>query len=153
MRRLSYPVPALGAATILHSAGVGALVLLSTLVLGSPPASALPIASGSNCKSDWVNNEGALACFIQGEEDGRNGVTHPHYVACSAAGEVFCCVDDDKGQNCEAVRVGGRHHIEGLALGALLQAQQTILTILGRISIKVDKLESRIGDLNRCVSP
>lgn len=95
MRRPSDAVPALAAATILRSARVGALVSLSTLVLGSPSASALPVASGSNCKPDWVDNEGALACFIQGEEDLRNGVKHPHYVACSNAGEVFCCQDDE----------------------------------------------------------
>lgn len=149
MRRLSYAGSALAAVKILRAACLGALVLLSTLVFGSPSASALP-ADGSNCKSDWVYNPRAMACFIQGEEDARNGVRHPHYVACTQAGEVFCCVNNDSGaQNCEAVRKGGRHNID-VPVGALLQAQQTILTILGRISDRVDKLESRIGDLNRC---
>jgi hypothetical protein len=101
-----------------------------------------------------VNNEGALACFIQGEEDLRNGVNHPHYVACSKAGDVFCCVDDNKGnQDCQAVRVGERQHIEAEQIGAILDAQQAILTILGRISIKVDNLESKLRDLNRKRSP
>ena len=66
------------------------MVLLSMLVLGSSSANALPPASGSKCSSDWVNNEGAMQCFIQGEEESRSGVKHPHYVACTAAGEVFC---------------------------------------------------------------
>jgi hypothetical protein len=78
MRRVSYAVFATAAATILHLARMGGLVLLFMLVLGSPFASALPIASGSKCKSDWVNNAGAMACFIQGEEELRKGVSHPH---------------------------------------------------------------------------
>jgi hypothetical protein len=148
MRRLSYSVSATAAAAILHLARMGGLVLLAMLVLGSPSASALPIASGSKCKSDWVNNAGAMACFIQGEEDVRNGVTHPHYVACSNAGEIFCCVDKNGGQDCEAVRAGGRPPNETVKLGAILDAQQTILTLLGRISTKVDNLESRLRSLN-----
>jgi len=146
MRRLSYAVPALGAATILRSARVGALVLLSTLVLGSPSASALPPASGSKCKSDWVNNAGALACFIQGEEDVRNGVRHPHYVACTNAGEVFCCVDGDTGQNCEAVRAGRGHHLERLQLGALLEGQQTVLRNLSQIVGLLNDLKATIAE-------
>ena len=129
MRRLSY------------------LVLLSMLIIDSPSANALPPASGSNCKSDWVNSAGAMACFTQGEEDIRNGVSHPHYVACTKAGEVFCCVDVGGGQNCEAVRAdgGGREHIQAAQLAAILDAQQTILTLLGRLSAKVDNLESKLG--------
>jgi hypothetical protein len=148
MRRLSFLVSALAPAAILHLARIGGLVLLFMLVLGSPSASALPIASGSKCKSNWVNNEGAMACFVQGEEDVRNGVAHPHYVACSDAGEIFCCVDDAKGQNCEAVRAGGRPPNENVKLGAILDAQETILTVLGQISDKVDKLESKLGNAN-----
>lgn len=148
MRRLTYAVSALATAAI-HLACVGGLVLLFMLVVfGSRSASALPIASGSKCKSNWVNNEGAMACFVQGEEDVRNGVAHPHYVACSDAGEIFCCVDDAKGQNCEAVRAGGRPPNENVKLGAILDAQETILTVLGRISDKVDKLESKLGNAN-----
>lgn len=67
------------------------------------PANAKPkIASGSNCSSNWVNNQGAMACFIQGEEESRAGARHPHYVAC-AGGDIFCCQDNDSGaQNCVA---------------------------------------------------
>jgi hypothetical protein len=83
MGGLRYAVSGLAATTILPSARVGGLLM------GSPTASALPPASGSNCNSNWVNNAGAIDCFIQGEEDVRNGVAHPHYVACTKAGECF----------------------------------------------------------------
>lgn len=149
MRRFSYAVFASTQATILNSARLGVLVLLSTLIMGSPSASALPPASGSKCSSNWVNNAGAMSCFIQGEEDLRNGVSHPHYVACTSAGEVFCCVDDSRGQNCEAVMVVGRPPNVDVKLGAILDAQQTILTLLGRICAKVDCRESKPGDVNR----
>jgi hypothetical protein len=95
----------------------------------------------------------AMACFIQGEEDLRNGVSHPHYVACSNAGEVFCCVDNDKGQDCEAVKTGGRRPTDAAMLGAILDTQQTILTTLGRISTKIDDIESKLRDQNRKGSP
>jgi hypothetical protein len=62
-----------------------------------------PRASGDKCSSDWVNNESAMQCFIQGEEEARKGVKHPHYVAC-AGGDIFCCKDNDRGaQYCIAV--------------------------------------------------
>jgi hypothetical protein len=54
-------------------------VIVGALLAIAAPAGALPPASGSKCRSDWVNNEGAMACFIQGEEDLRNGVAHPHH--------------------------------------------------------------------------
>jgi hypothetical protein len=130
MRRLSYLLSALAAAM---------------LVLGSTSANALPPASGSNCSSNWVNNAGAMDCFIQGEEDIRNGVSHPHYVACTKAGEVFCCVDQAGGQNCEAVRAGVHPPNETVKLGAILDAQQTTLTLLGQMSARLDKLESKLA--------
>jgi hypothetical protein len=132
MRRLSFLLSALAAAM---------------LVLGSTSANALPPASGSNCSSNWVNNAGAMACFTQGEEDIRNGVAHPHYVACTKAGEVFCCVDQSGGQNCEAVRAGegGHEHIQAAQLAAILDAQQTTLTLLQQISARLLKLESRLA--------
>jgi hypothetical protein len=122
----------------------GLLVLLSTLVLASPPADALPPASGSTCNSNWVNNAGAMSCFIQGEEDAHAGVAHPHYVACTAAGEVFCCVNDDRGnQNCEA-QAGGRQATEADWRRAVLAAHRTMLKTLGRASTP---------DLNRKSAP
>jgi hypothetical protein len=58
-------------------------------------------------------------------------------------------VDDDKGnQNCQGLRVGGRPPSEAVKLGAILDAQQTILTILGQISNKVDNLELKLGNMN-----
>ncbi len=67
---------------------------------------------------------------------------------------MFCCVDDDRGnQDCQAVRAGERQHIEAVQLRAILDAQQTILTTLGRISIKVDNLERKLEDLSRKRSP
>jgi hypothetical protein len=73
------------------------------LVLGVPSAIAKPkIASGSQCSANWVNNAGAMQCFIQGEEESHSGVSHPHYVAC-AGGDIFCCQDNDNGdQDCVA---------------------------------------------------
>ena len=138
MRRFGYEV-CVSASTIARSAQVGGLFLLM-LVLISPPASALPPADGSKCKPDWVNNPGAMDCFVKGEEEIRNRVSHPHYVACTNDGDVMCCVNNDNGaQNCEAVKASGpRRPIETVQLGAILDAQQTILTLLGRICAKVD---------------
>ncbi len=149
MKRFSYAV-ASTAAAILRPARVGALALLTLLIAGSSPVSALPPASGSKCKADWVNNAGAMDCFIQGEDDVRNGVKHPHYVACTAAGEIFCCVDDDRGnQDCQAVRAGGRQPSDAVKLNAILNAQMSIRTTLGQISTKVDGIESKLGELTR----
>jgi Spy/CpxP family protein refolding chaperone len=149
MRRLYEAVKAFSVATVPGPARLDALVLLATMLLGSPSASALPPASGSKCHSDWVNKAGAMACFIQGEEDLRNGVAHPHYVACTADGEVFCCVDKTAGQDCEVVSatsVHGHQELENLKLQATLEAQQSIATILGKVSAKLDNLASRMGD-------
>jgi hypothetical protein len=60
-------------------------------------------------------------------------------------GRVFCCVDQSGGQNCEAVRAGAHPPNETVKLGAILDAQQTILTLLGKISAKVDNLESKLS--------
>jgi hypothetical protein len=139
MRRFSYAV-----------ARVGCFFLLM-LTLGSSLASALPPADGSKCKPDWVNNPGAMDCFVKGEEEIRNGVSHPHYVACTNDGDVMCCVNNDNGaQNCEAVKASGpRRPIEAVQLGAILDAQQTILTLLGRICAKVDCSPSKPTEGNR----
>ena len=133
-----------------RTAAASGLVLLSMLLLGSPYARALPPADGSKCKPDWVNNPGAMDCFIQSEEDVRNGVSHPHYVACTNDGEILCCVNNNNGaQNCEAVKVSGpRRPLEAVQLGAILDAQQTILTLLGRICAKVDCSAAKPGDVN-----
>ena len=133
-----------------RTAAASGLILLSMLLLGSPYARALPPADGSKCKPDWVNNPGAMDCFIQSEEDVRNGVSHPHYVACTNDGEILCCVNNNNGaQNCEAVKVSGpRRPLEAVQLGAILDAQQTILTLLGRICAKVDCSASKPADVN-----
>ena len=151
MRRPGYLLSVPTSATILNSARVVGLILIYMLVLGSPPARALPPASGSKCKSDWVNNAAAMDCFIQSEEDLRNGVSHPHYVACTSAGEIFCCVNNDHGdQDCQvAVKTSGpKRPLEAVQLGAILDAQQTILTLLGRICAKVDCSATKPGDVN-----
>jgi hypothetical protein len=105
------------------------------LVLGAPSAIAKPkIASGSNCKSDWVNNAGAMQCFIQGEEEARNGARHPHYVAC-AGGDIFCCQDDDRGgQDCVA-QASTRPPSRGDLIRAILAAQRTHLKIAERPAV------------------
>ena len=92
-----------------------------------------------------------MDCFIQSEEDLRNGVSHPHYVACTSAGEIFCCVNNDHGdQDCQvAVKTSGpKRPLEAVQLGAILDAQQTILTLLGRICAKVDCSVTKPGDVN-----
>ena len=148
MRGSSYAVSWLAGNTTL-----GLLVLLSTLVFGSSFAVARPIiATGSQCRSDWVNNAGAMSCFIQGEEEARNGVKHPHYVAC-AGGDVFCCVDDDRGnQDCVA-QVGGRPATKDDWLRAILGAHRTMLMRLGRYSGKAGGLQSEIPNPARKSSP
>jgi hypothetical protein len=79
-----------------------ASIIVASLFVLAPPTLAKPkAASGSNCSSDWVNNAGAMACFIQGEEERNAGVANPHYVAC-LNGDIFCCVDNAKGQDCVA---------------------------------------------------
>jgi hypothetical protein len=110
MRRFSYAISRLG----------GFFLLM--LVLGSAPASALPPASGSKCKSDWVNNTGAMDCFIRGEEEVRNGVNRPHYVACTSDGEICCADNNHGGQDCEPAAKasdpsGPRRPIEAVQLG------------------------------------
>jgi hypothetical protein len=122
MNRLCTAITSLSAAAIL-------------LVLGTPSAIAKPPASGSNCSSTWVNNEGAMQCFIQGEEEGRAGVKHPHYVAC-LGGDIFCCQNDDRGaQNCEA-QVSTRPTSKADLIRAILAAQRTHLKIAERPAVK-----------------
>ena len=106
------------------------------LVLGAPLATARPkIATGSNCSSNWVNNAGAMACFIQGEEEARNGVRHPHYVAC-AGGDIFCCKDDDRGnQDCIA-QASTRPPSKATWVRAILAAQRTHLKTAERPLVK-----------------
>ncbi len=110
-------------------------ITLSVLALLTFPISsalALPPADGSKCSSNWVNNASAMACFTQGEEESRNGVAHPHYVACTAAGEVFCCVDDDHGnQNCEVAEASTGGHTKIWVQG-ILAAQAAHLKALGK---------------------
>jgi CARDB len=136
-------------------------VLLIALTLASfalsPTASALPRASGSNCSSNWVNNPAALECFIQGEEETRNGVAHPHYVACTANGEIFCCQDNNHGdQDCDAVRrggAGGLSHLGDLQIKAILESQLTMKQNLAQITATLDELKATIGEPNICSAP
>ncbi len=126
---------------------IRALVVLTALVMGSPLAGAMPPASGSNCSGDWVNNEGALECFMQGEEEGNSGVSNPHYVACTADGEIFCCVNKNGGQVCESQAGAERATIEQ-KLGAILDAQRSLIETLSRISKRVDSLENKVPEPN-----
>jgi CARDB protein len=156
MRRPSNALSGLNAAVTVRLARVGVLLLLATMVLGSPSAGALPIAHGSKCPSTWVNNPEAMACFAQGQEDVANGVRRPHYVACTAAGEIFCCVDTNTGQDCEAVqtsRPGRGPHLQDLQLSAILQAQQTILSKLAQIGGVLDDLVATMEEPNVCSAP
>jgi hypothetical protein len=73
-----------------------------------------------------------MSCFIRGEEESRSGARHPHYVACTAAGEVFCCVDNDAGaQDCE-VAVRGRPAGKADWTRAVLAAHRSMTMSLGR---------------------
>ena len=122
-----------------------AAILAAACALMAPPtpAAALPIATGSNCSSTWVNNAGAMACFTQGEEEGRNGAKHPHYVAC-AGGDVFCCKDDDHGnQDCVA-QAAGIPATRADWIKAILSAHRTTLTRLGRYSSKTRPIQSQV---------
>lgn len=119
---------------------VAGLVLPAAILCST--ANALPRADGSKCNASWVNNAGALNCFIQGQQDIGNGAAHPHYVACSSAGEVFCCVDDGRGnQNCQAEPAGRQSSVSQL-LGAILNGQLTIMETMKRLSDRMDRLES-----------
>ena len=106
------------------------------LVLGVPSAIAKPkIASGSECSASWVNNAGAMQCFIQGQEESRNGVSHPHYVACTG-GDIFCCKDNDSGaQDCVA-QASTRPPSKAVWIRAILAAQRTHLKTAERPAVK-----------------
>ena len=109
-----------------------AMGLLCTSIAPTP-ARALPPATGSKCDSSWVNNAGAMACFIKGEDESHAGVKHPHYVAC-VGGDIFCCVDNDAGhQNCEAQAQAG-HANPADWQRAILSAHKTMTMQLGRYS-------------------
>ena len=118
------------------ASGAGAISLILTAwAFGAPPAAALPIATGSQCNSNWVNNAGAMQCFIKGEEETRAGVRHPHYVAC-AGGDVFCCVDNDAGnQDCVA-QVRKLPTTNRDLIQAILAAHTNRMIALGRYTDK-----------------
>ncbi|MBP1739348.1 MAG: hypothetical protein H6Q48_1641 [Deltaproteobacteria bacterium] len=153
MKRSKYAVVSWAETTRLNFICVGALGLLCLIVLGSPPAFGKPkIASGSQCSSDWVNNAEAMECFIQGEEESHTGVRHPHYVAC-AGGEVFCCVDDDRGnQDCVA-QEGGRQTTQDDWIRAILAAQRTHLKTLTRKPRKTGVTETKTPGMSRERAP
>lgn len=107
-----------------------AVTLIAALGLFTTAAALPRPASGANCSSNWVNNAAAMACFTKGEEEGRAGVKHPHYVAC-LAGAVYCCVDDDRGQDCEVAEAGGRPAGKADWVRALLAAHKARAMSLG----------------------
>lgn len=139
---------------ILRRAGVGAVVLVNLLLFAMAQAEAAPRpADGSNCNSDWVNNEDAMQCFINGQEDIRKGVQRPRYVACLPNGEVHCCTDNDQGgQDCEAM-ASRRQPLDADKIRAILDGQLTILNTLRRISERVEGIENRLQELDRKGSP
>jgi len=146
----------LSAIRMLRSAGVGILLLVSMIVLLSSSAMALPRASGSKCNSNWVNNEGALDCFIQGEDETNNGVSNPHYVACTNDGDVMCCQDDPKaGQTCHlaAAIVKSGPSLQVRQIAAILSAQQTTLIMMNKMSSKVETLNAKVDQMNGKVAP
>jgi hypothetical protein len=108
----------------------------AVLVFDVPSAIAKPkIASGSQCSANWVNNAGAMQCFIQGEEESHSGVSHPHYVAC-AGGDIFCCQDNDNGaQDCVA-QATTRPPSKAVWTRAILAAQRTHLKTVERPAVR-----------------
>ena len=129
------------------------------LVLGPPVASALPLASGSFCKSDWVNNAGAMACFGQGQTEISQGVAHPHYVACTPNGDVYCCKDNNHGgQDCEPARTSGNGINQLLSAiiamqGAQLSSQQKVIVDLKGIIASLGDLQLKMDDLHNACAP
>ena len=139
------------------AARICGLITFSMFLLMTGYANALPPADGSKCSSNWVNNNAAMNCFIQGEDETHAGVAHPHYVACTAAGEVFCCVDDNKGnQNCEVCAAntkGGRLPTVNQQIGAILNAQLLIMSNMNRLSTRMDTLEGKVSETSRKAAP
>jgi hypothetical protein len=110
-------------------------LLLMMLITG--PASALPPATGSKCDSSWVNNAGAMNCFIQGEDESHAGVANPHYVAC-VGGDIFCCVNDSKGnQNCVA-QAAVQRTTPAQWIKGILAAQQTMMKSIPPAKNRID---------------
>ena len=104
-------------------------------------AHAMRPASGSNCSSNWVNNEGAMQCFIQGEEETNHGAAHPHYVACLPNGELLCCTDNNQGgQNCDGIAAAGRASL-AQQLKAILNGQMVMMETMRRLSDQVQELK------------
>ena len=126
---------------------LGAAIAIAALFAGSDAARALPPVNGSNCGSNWVNNEGALQCFIQGEEETNTGTSPPHYVGCSADGEIFCCVDTRGGQVCESVGTAERANVES-QVRAILEGQAAVLANMARMSKRLDILENKLSEQN-----
>jgi hypothetical protein len=119
---------------------VGALVLLSVLVLGSPvPASALP--KGLHfCSDDIIAKHGAavIACNASG------GV-----VACDRDNVPLCCTKNQSGgSDCEELaRVRGHHHIE-VTLGALLAIDQVTTDNLQKILDMLQGIRTRLDAIS-----
>lgn len=125
----------------------------SVLLLIVGVANALPPADGSKCNSNWVNNNAAMNCFIQGEDETHAGAAHPHYVACTSAGEVFCCVNDDNGnQNCEVCAADAKAPTDIAKLNALLNGQMIMLSNMNKLSTRVGSLETKVGGMNRAAA-
>jgi hypothetical protein len=127
---------------------MSALVVFGALATGAPVAVALPPVIGSNCSSNWVNNQGALERFIQGEQETNKGTSPPHYVGCSADGEIFCCVDTKDGQVCESVGTAEHADVHE-QVRAILEAQAAIAASMARMSKRLDDLENKLSDQNR----
>lgn len=58
--------------------------------------------AGERCQLQLRLGEQCGRRFTKGEEETHAGAAHPHYVAC-LNGQIYCCVDDSRGQNCDAV--------------------------------------------------
>ena len=114
MRRMSY--------------AVGPLVLLSTLVLGLPAASAI---KSHTCSHGELDTKDAKACVKNTE----------NFVLCTDTAGKFCCHYDGDTQVCESItrgaNLGGRPTLSGILI-----EQQQILTNLNNLTGQVQSLIS-----------
>jgi hypothetical protein len=75
-------------------------------------------------------------------------------VACTSAGEVFCCVDDDRGnQNCEVCAATAKPPSEAAKLNALINGQIMMQAEMKKLSTRVGGVETKVGGMNRASAP
>jgi hypothetical protein len=120
MQRALHPALAFATSAVLLGAG-----------LASPAAAAPKITTGAGCSSTWVNNPGAMDCFIQGEDETNAGAKHPHYVTCDPGGDILCCQDNDAGHQICVEAAASGHTTIAQQIRALIAGQKLLLKAQG----------------------